>query len=71
MDEYSKTGPKRYQSEAKDRVREMERQMRALAEIQDEETLREILNTEFGVTERHPRFRIIVQTWREQRQRRP
>lgn len=65
MDEYSKSGPKSPRSEAISRERELATQMLALAEIQDEETLREALLRDHGIGEAHPRFNLILKTWRE------
>ena len=69
MDEYSKSGPKSGKSEALARVRETIRQMRALAHIRDEQTLREMLLRDHEIDENHPRFKQILQTWRELQRR--
>ncbi len=71
MDEYSSSGPKSYKSEANRRAREMERQMKELSAIPDETTLRDVLLRDYSVDAQHPRFPLILQSWRELRQRRP
>jgi hypothetical protein len=71
MDEYSKSGPKRPRSDAISRERETIRQMRALADMRDEETLKEALRRDYGIDDGDPRFRLILKTWRELQRRQP
>lgn len=70
MDDYSRTGPQTPRGDVKAREREMARQMRELYAISDEATLRETLKRDYNVTEEQPRFKQILQLWREQRQHR-
>jgi hypothetical protein len=71
LDEYSESGPKSPRSEALSRERETVRQMRELFAIKDEKTLKEALQRDHGIEENHPRFKLILKTWRELQQHRP
>ena len=71
MDEYSKSGPKTPRSNAISREREIARQMKELLALKDEQTLRDSLIADHGINEDHPRFKMILKTWRELQQHRP
>ena len=62
MDEYSKSGPKSPRSDVIAREREIMRQMRELASVPDEETLRTALKRDHQIDEGHPRFKLILKT---------
>lgn len=64
MDEYSRSGPKSARGEKRRREHETMRQMHALAEIGDEQTLREALLRDHDIGEDDPRFKQILQIWR-------
>ena len=71
MDEYSKSGPKTPRGDALSRKNEVARQMRELLALSDEQTLRDALVRDHGIDEEHPRFKLILKTWRELQRRRP
>jgi hypothetical protein len=70
MDEYSKSGPKTPQGNVLSRKREVARQMRELLALNDEQTLTDALIRDYGIDEAHPRFKMILKTWRELQQHR-
>ncbi len=71
MDDYSKSGQKTPRAAAKAREVEMRRQMSELVAIDDEATLIEALHRIHGIDQNHPKFKPILNAWRELRRRRP
>ena len=65
MDDYSKSGPKTPRADAISRKNEIARQMRELLALSDERTLKDALIKDHGIDEAHPRFKMILKTWRE------
>jgi hypothetical protein len=69
LDEYGKTGPKSPKAAAKERERRIQAQMRNLLAIDDENTLVSVLKSDYALTPKDPRFKAIMQTWYDARQR--
>ena len=71
MDDYSRSGPKTPRAGALSRKHEVARQMRELLALDDEHTLKDALLKDHGIDPDHPRFKMILQTWRELQRHRP
>jgi hypothetical protein len=69
LDEYSKSGPKSPKATAGARERQVQTQMRDLLAINDESTLVSVLKSDYSLTPRDPRYKAIMQIWRDAQQR--
>ncbi len=68
MDEYSRTGPKTYRSEAEERHRATIEQMRELLAVEDEEKVRQTLKEVYGLDPQDPKAVSFMKIWRDARQ---
>jgi len=57
--------PRTAKGEIKKRERELMAKLVKLMEIDDEETFRAGLAEEFGITPEHPRYKQIMDAWRD------
>ena len=69
VEEYSRSGPKSPKAAAKERERQVQSQMRDLLAIKDESTLVSVLKNDYSLTPRDPRYKAIMQIWRDAQQR--
>jgi hypothetical protein len=59
--------PRSGQAAARLREREIKRKLEQLLEVDDEETFREGLAEDFGITLDHPRYAEMLKIWRGSR----
>ena len=69
VDDYQKSGPKSPKAAARARERQIQTQMRDLLAINDENALVSVLKSDYNLTPRDPRYKAIMQIWRDAQQR--
>jgi hypothetical protein len=65
MDEYSKTGPRSYRAQARQKAQDKSNLMKNALTLQSEADFIEFLRNRLGVTPSHPGYLVAIKLWRE------